>query len=250
MVSYSSAFATMTQQVRNVAPPRFLRESFHRQSRCFIRRVPLDVLVDRVLSRLSLKEILRLRKVGCLSLTRPRTESNFQVDKAFFILTHEVTIWKHFFWQLDIPTPFFYENPARFTINPREHECERMVARAIALEDNWHSTIPRAYNVNSFQYSFEILETKILPGGKYIVASVQYFPDLEPPLESDPRPKYAIIILELSGFPDLPRSKMVYCVDLAKRAYRIQARFMHYQSQEGIVISYVTRSFKPYFPGR
>ncbi|KAF8879229.1 hypothetical protein CPB85DRAFT_1234537 [Mucidula mucida] len=224
----------MTQQVRNVAPPRFLRESFHRQSRCFIRRVPLDVLVDRVLSRLSLKEILRLRKV----------------DKAFFILTHEVTIWKHFFWQLDIPTPFFYENPARFTIDSREHECERMVARAIALEDNWHSTIPRAYNVNSFQYSFEILETKILPGGKYIVASAQYFPDIEPPLESDPRPKYAIIILELSGFPDLPRSKMVYCIDLAKRAYRIQARFMHYQSQEGIVISYVTRSFKPYFPGR
>ncbi|KAF8915003.1 hypothetical protein CPB85DRAFT_1207426, partial [Mucidula mucida] len=79
------------------------------------------VLVDDILLQLSLADILSLRKV----------------DKAFFILTHEVTIWKHFFWQLDMPTPFFYENPYRFAIDPREFDCERLVARSIMVEDNW-----------------------------------------------------------------------------------------------------------------
>ncbi|KAH9967504.1 hypothetical protein BC827DRAFT_1264301 [Russula dissimulans] len=119
--------------------------------------IPNDTLVDLILVHLCVRDILRLRSV-C---------------KLFYELTHQPMVWKRVLRTFHLPLPplpptIRYSFPALSSL-----EAERMVIRALAAEANWRSTMPKAYKAWSFRVFADVMSVKLVPGGKYAVASVR-----------------------------------------------------------------------------
>jgi len=106
-----------------------------------------------------------------------------------------------------------------------------MVTRALAAEANWRSTMPKAYKVWRFCVHGEVMSMKIVPGGKYVIASIR-----------EGTNRYALMLLMMEH-----RVKTAYPVAkiaIPSKAYQLEAKYMRYQGEMGIMISFVRREPK------
>ncbi|KAF5385016.1 hypothetical protein D9615_001024 [Tricholomella constricta] len=178
---------------------------------CYIHRLPLDIFVDHIFVHLCIEDIMRLRRV----------------NKAFFLLTHEPVIWKRILRRLNVPLPPIRPT-FRYALEATDFEVEQLVSRAISLEDNWRNPRTEAKSSMLFSTHYNILDMKLLPGGKYLIASV--------------KDEYRYFL-------------MVYCLDHPKgpkalarlptqmKAYHLQAKYIKYKGEQVIMIAYVRRSW-------
>jgi hypothetical protein len=110
-------------------------------------------------------------------------------------------------------------------------EAERLVIRALAAEANWRSTIPQPYKDWMFCVFADVMSMKIVPGGKYVVASIREVAN-----------RYALVLLMMEH-----RVKTAYPVAkifIRSKAYKLDAKYMRYETKMGIIISYVCREPK------
>ncbi|KAH9048899.1 hypothetical protein EDB84DRAFT_1574463 [Lactarius hengduanensis] len=140
-------------------------------------------------------------------------------------------VWKRILRKFHLPLPPLppttrYSFPALSSL-----EAERLVTRALAAEANWRSTIPKAYKSWRFCVYADILSMKIVPGGKYIVVSVR---------EGTCRYSLMLLMMEHRVKTAYPVAKIA----TASKAYKIEAKYMRYQTEMGIMITYVRREPK------
>ncbi|KAF4573448.1 hypothetical protein EYR36_007963 [Pleurotus pulmonarius] len=175
--------------------------------------LPFDIFLDQVFLYLHVEDILCLRRV----------------NKMFFLLTHEPIIWKRFLQAMTLPLPPlrpYY----RYSLRSNDFEIEQMVIRAISLDDNWrnHHTVARKHKV--IPTDRFIVEMKLLPGGKYLVAS-----------ETDEEGyRYSIAVWLLD---DAHGPRVLARANMEVKVFNLQAKYTKYQGQNGIMVSAVRRKF-------
>lgn len=140
-------------------------------------------------------------------------------------------VWKRILRTFHLPLPplpptIRYSFPSLSSL-----EAERLVIRALAAEANWRSTMPKSYKAWRFSAYADVMSMKIVPGGKYIVASVR-----------EGTNRYALMLFMMEH-----RVKLAYPVAkmaTASKAYKLEAKYMRYEAEMGIMISYVRREPK------
>jgi hypothetical protein len=166
----------------------------------------------------------------CLNL-HTSSRRRFQVCRLFYELTHQPMVWKRilrtFHLQLPpLPPTIRYSFPALSSL-----EAERLVIRALSAEANWRSTVPKAYKAWMFCVYAEVMSMKIVPGGKYVLVSIR-----------EGTNRYALMLMMMEH-----RVKTAYPVAKIatdSKAYKIEAKYMRYETEMGIMISYVRREPK------
>jgi hypothetical protein len=91
--------------------------------------------------------------------------------------------------------------------------------------------MPKTFKAWRFSAYGDVMSMKIVPGGKYVVASVR-----------EGTNRYALILFMMEH-----RVKMAYPVAkiaTPSKAYKLEAKYMRYESEMGIMISYVRREPK------
>ncbi|KAF8899288.1 hypothetical protein BD779DRAFT_1465227 [Infundibulicybe gibba] len=194
--------------------PNFLLSRFKRTSNCFILRLSLDVHVDHIFVHLCIEDIICLRRV----------------NKAFFLLTHEPIIWKRFLERMNIPMPPIRPS-FRYSLQATDFEVEQLVTRAISLDDNWRRTYPNIFSRQLVMAHYKILDMKLLPGGKYLVASVK----------DSSSYRFYLTVFAL----DHPKGHRALArFPTGAKVYNLQAKYMKFNDRQGIMVAYVRRTFK------
>lgn len=111
-------------------------------------------------------------------------------------------------------------------------EVERLLIRAISLQKNFELKKPEPFYGIAVETFHQVQAMVILPGGKYLVASVR----------DEQRDCYAIMIFVL----DYRRAGALALAKTATptKAYNLQAKYMTFQGQRGIMVSYSLRDTK------
>ncbi|CAL1694545.1 unnamed protein product [Somion occarium] len=178
--------------------------------------LPHDVLVNGLFPHLNVYDILRLR----------------QVSRILYNATLEKSLWIRLLRTMTCPLHPLPAN-SRYSLNGLTPlELERLVTRSLSLENLWRDQNPDSFNlyIRGFNLAREILNMTILPGGRYLVASIRQFD------------RYSIMLLVM----DHARG-VIPLADtgrLPSKAFRIQAKYVPVNGQHGILISYVCRDYK------
>jgi hypothetical protein len=140
-------------------------------------------------------------------------------------------VWKRILRTFHLPLPplpptIRYSFPSLSSL-----EAERLVIRALAAEANWRSTMPKTYKAWRFSAYADVMSMKIVPGGKYVVASVR---------EGTNRYALVLFMMEHRVKTAYPVAKMA----IPSKAYKLEAKYMRYETEMGIMISYVRREPK------
>jgi hypothetical protein len=143
-------------------------------------------------------------------------------------------LWKRFLYGMSIPheplRPTF-----RNTIDEGTFEIEKLVTRAVSVDDNWRHLTPKLHHNQLVVAHYKVLEMSLLPGGKYLVASMKdsrayrYF--------------LTVFAIEHANTKDGCRALARYELDV--KAYNIQAKYMKYRGVQGVMISFLQRYLKP-----
>lgn len=91
--------------------------------------------------------------------------------------------------------------------------------------------MPKSYKAWRFCVYADVMSLKIVPGGKYVVASVR-----------EGANRYALMLLMMEH-----RVKTAYPVakiPTSSKAYKLEAKYMRFEGEMGIMISYVRREPK------
>lgn len=111
-----------------------------------------------------------------------------------------------------------------------DYEIEQIVTRTISLDDNWRNPKSKVIARHLFETHYEVLDMAMVPGGKYLLASVK------------DRGNYRYYInLYILDHPNGPRA-IARLPTLAK-AHNLQAKYVNLQGELGIAISFVRRRF-------
>ncbi|KAI6031289.1 hypothetical protein BKA83DRAFT_4198178 [Pisolithus microcarpus] len=171
-----------------------------------------DILIE-IFSYLDVEDIMSLRSVS----------------KLYYNLTHQGIIWKRFLRQIGPNAP---QLPPSSRYSPRfltSFEAERLVVRAITLDMNWVSSHPSTLFRKSFMAHRLIQSMVVLPGGKYMVASVSNWA----------KNFYSLCIFALDhrvgGIVALAETPV------KQKAYNLRAKYMTIDGNPSIVIAYVRR---------
>jgi hypothetical protein len=111
-------------------------------------------------------------------------------------------------------------------------EAERLLIRAISLRKNFQQKRPEPFYNAAVEAFHHVQSMEILPGGKYLVASVR----------DETRNCYGVMIFALDY-------RIGGALALAKtstptKPYNLQAKYMIYEHLKGIVIAYTLRDTK------
>ncbi|KAJ7610882.1 hypothetical protein FB45DRAFT_761043 [Roridomyces roridus] len=194
--------------------PNFLLSHFQKAPKCHIQRLPFDIFVDQIFVYLTIEDIMCLRRV----------------DRTFFLLTHEPVIWKRFLERMRTPIPPLRPT-FRYSLQVTDFEAEQLVSRAISLDDNWRRDEPRIKARKVMESHHRVLDMKLLPGGKFLIASVRDLSSY----------RYYITLFSL----DHPRgNRAVARMPTISKAYDLQAKYMKYNGKHGIMVAYTRRTFK------
>ncbi|CAA7268055.1 unnamed protein product [Cyclocybe aegerita] len=177
-------------------------------------KLSADTFVDDIFPYLLIDELLSLRKT-C---------------KVFYLLTHEPIIWKRYMRRLRVPLaqlrPTF-----KFTERISNHEIEFLVTRACAVERSWRRGIPRIKGRRILASQYKIIDLKLVPGGKFLVASAK------------DKCNYRFYIL-VYALDVMYGSRLLARLPTFFKVYDIQAQYMDYKGVPGMMISYVRRRFE------
>ncbi|KAJ7204396.1 hypothetical protein GGX14DRAFT_646929 [Mycena pura] len=194
--------------------PNFLISRLKWSSKCYMQRLSFDIFIDHIFIHLHIEDIMCLRRV----------------DRTFFLLTHEAVIWKRFLERMRTPIPPLRPT-FRYSFQVTDFEAEQLVTRAISLEDNWRLDCPQVKVRRVMDAHHRVLDMCLLPGGKFLVASVR---DLA-------SHRYYLTLFSL----DHPKgNRAVARLPTKTRAYDLQAKYLKYKEKHGIMIAYTRRSYK------
>lgn len=208
---------------------------FGRGDKCFITRLPAELFIEHVFRPLLVEDLVRLRQVctnSCLSKNRCSFHRRLQTCKAFYLLTHEPIIWRRYMQSLHGIPVSTLRPTFRFTTVEANHEIEHIVTSACVMERSWKRGFPhiRSERILIGQH-LKIVDLKMVPGGKFLVASVRDRLQDRFYIEV-----YALDVMH--GCRLLARMSTFY------KVYDIQAKYMHHNGRPGIMISYTRRRFK------
>ncbi|KAL0951881.1 hypothetical protein HGRIS_008540 [Hohenbuehelia grisea] len=182
-------------------------------SRCSIITLPLDIHVDHIFIHLKVEDIICLRRV----------------NKMFFLLTHEPIIWRRFLERMNIPMP-----PLRptfqYSLKATDFEVEQIVTQAISLDDNWRHHRPEIKKRQLFKSDRIVLGLKVLPGGKYLLAS-----------ERDVKGYRYYLSLYALNHPSGPL--ILARTETETKIFNIQAKYMEHNGRMGIMTTCLRRRF-------
>lgn len=171
--------------------------------------LPDDVLLDGVLHILTVQEILTIRLV----------------NKRFFTLTQHPSIWKRLLRRLNPPLPPLPPTLRRSFTNLTGFEAERLFTRSLSLSKNLSSPNPTPYGALSVETFHHVQSMVILPGGHHLVASVKE--------ETCNSFALMVFVLDHRNGGALPLAKS----ETATQAYNLQAKYMTFRGQNGIMIA-------------
>ncbi|KAF8167505.1 hypothetical protein B0H34DRAFT_792224 [Crassisporium funariophilum] len=183
---------------------------------CYISRLPPDVLLDIIFPLLLVEELCRLR----------------QVNKAFYLLSHEGCIWRRYMKDMNVPLPQLRPT-FRYRHESSDFDIERMVTQACAVDKAWRQGFPKVKTDLILTAFYQVIDLKLLPGGKFLIASVRD--------RSNYRFYIMLFALDLrqgSGARALARMPTDH------KAYDLQAKYLPYNGNPGIMISFITRRFQ------
>ncbi|KAI0761459.1 hypothetical protein BC629DRAFT_1597345 [Irpex lacteus] len=113
--------------------------------------------------------------------------------------------------------------------NLTAQEAERLLVKAHSLQRNWQSddAVP---GLRSFDFDYCIAEIALLPGGRYLVASI-----------SDPtKQNWGIILCSL----DLRSGvTLIAKISTKAKAFQSQARYLNVRGEAGITIAFIYRDW-------
>ncbi|TFK41981.1 hypothetical protein BDQ12DRAFT_645354 [Crucibulum laeve] len=185
-----------------------------RTSSSYIHKLPFDIHVDQIFIHLVVEDILALR----------------QVDKTFFLLTHEPIIWRRFLETMNIPIPPLRPT-FRYSLQATDFEIEQLVTRAITVDDNWRrKEFPRIYHREVIETKREVVDLALVPGGKYLFASLKDSSNL----------RFWVVVYAMDH-PQGPTP--IACFTPPDKAYNLEAKYAKYKGVEGIMLSHVSRKF-------
>ncbi|KAI8974769.1 hypothetical protein BD414DRAFT_424052 [Trametes punicea] len=177
-------------------------------------RLPNDVLIDGVMSYLDILDILRLRRVSWL----------------YYQLTHHAAVWKRLLRSANIPLPPLPPTARHTPAQMTGLEVERLLCRAYSLDLNWRRRSPRCileWQLNAYH---RVLEMVLLPGGRYLVASV-----------TDPSEEQYSLVVYTVDPPAL--SKPIAKTGTEMKAYALRAKFVTIKGQKSLAIAYIRRTY-------
>jgi hypothetical protein len=128
--------------------------------------------------------------------------------------------------------PIMYLRPTLdYTDKDMYYEAEQIVTRTISLDDNWRDSKPKVISRMLFETHYEVLDMSLLPGGKYMVASVKG------------KGSYRYyLVLYILDHPSGPRA--IARVETFAKAFHVQTRYMKMDGELGIAMTCVRRRFK------
>ncbi|KAI0340012.1 hypothetical protein BDW22DRAFT_1335076 [Trametopsis cervina] len=192
----------------------------HPPSKASLNILPNDILVDVVFTYLSVRDILRMRRVS----------------KLYYQLTHHPVIWKRLLRTSHLPIPPLPPTSRHSLENLTGLEAERLLTRAHSLDKIWRWSPPESgegdlYERWEFDAQRHVAHMVLLPGSQYLVASVS----------DATRQDWALIIYVLdSRYNVIPIAK----TDTRTKAYNLQAKYLTVNGVHGITISYVRRDWR------
>ncbi|KAF9453898.1 hypothetical protein P691DRAFT_694151 [Macrolepiota fuliginosa MF-IS2] len=210
----SSLFPTVANILPKFIAGNGMKEYSKRFPSCYFLRLPLLVYLDHIFPCLGVEDVIRLRRV----------------NKAFFLITHEPSIWRRFLERMN-HHPVIYLRPTfDYSSTLTDYEVEQIVTRTISLDDNWRDPKPKVISRLLLETYYEVLDMTILPGGKHLVASVK------------DRGNYRYyIVLYILDHPSGPRA--IARVATAAKAFHLQAKYMKINGEYGITISCTCRRY-------
>ncbi|KAI0801556.1 hypothetical protein C8Q74DRAFT_1242789 [Fomes fomentarius] len=182
------------------------------------KRLVDDVIINHIIPELDVPDIHNLR----------------QVDAQFRNCTTDPVVWKRMLER----TQHQYQLPPlppteRYSFaNLSSTEAERLFTRASTLKRHWDKDqLPcaRRWDIDSHRI---VLEIALLPGGQYLVAA----------MADRSRTRFSIEVFTSDfnyslGFP-------VARLESGTKAFDLRAKYMTIHDEQGIVIGYVTRTYR------
>ncbi len=111
-------------------------------------------------------------------------------------------------------------------------ELERLVTRAISLDNNWRGNNPRIYRELHCSTFDKVLNMVLLPGGHYLVTSVQ-----------DKSKRFSIIVWAMDH-PATGRPSPIVFRQTIVRAYHLQAKYMTINGRKSLCIAFLRKRHK------
>ncbi|KAI0375985.1 hypothetical protein BV20DRAFT_960081 [Pilatotrama ljubarskyi] len=178
-------------------------------------RLPNDILLDVIISEyLDVVDIIRLR----------------QVSKLYYELTYQPVLWKRLLRKADVPLPPLPPSSRHTPDRMTGLEAERLLCRAYSLDLNWRRSRPRCLHQWAFDAYHRVLEIALLPGGRYLVASVSDFTGQ----------RYSLVVYALDSFS---RSRPIAKTDTGTKAYGLRAKYVTIKGQKSVAIAYIRREY-------
>lgn len=131
---------------------------------------------------------------------------------------------------MNIPVPPMRPS-FRYSLQATDFEVEQLVTRAISLDDNWRQIYPNVCSRHLMMAHYQVLDMKLLPGGKFLVASVK-----------DSSNYHFYIVIFTLDHPKGPRA--LARVPTHVKAFHLQAKYMKHNGVQGVMIAYVRRTFR------
>ncbi|KAI0086202.1 hypothetical protein BDY19DRAFT_895289 [Irpex rosettiformis] len=178
-----------------------------------IQKLPDEIFVDILFSYLELRDILNLR----------------EVCRWFYDLTHHEVVWKRLLQTSPLPIPPLPPLSRYKFDNLSAIEVQTLLVRAQSLERNWRKD-GATPGVWSFDLEYRVEEVALLPGSKYLVASIS---------DSTKR-NWGIILCVLDSRLGV---KPIAKTATKTKAFRLQARYFTINGTPGITIAFVCRDW-------
>jgi hypothetical protein len=152
------------------------------------------------------------------------------VSRLYYALSHHPAIWKRLLRTMPMPLPPLPPTSSYNMDNLSGLEAERLISRAISLEDNWRREQPRAHRARTFPAWWDVLHIALAPGGHYMVASTC----------TRGGDHYALMLYSMDH-PSLVAVPLTR-LKTVNKAYCLSIRYMPYLGEQGIMISFIKRS--------
>ncbi len=204
------------------------------------KRLVDDVIINYIIPELDVPDIHNLRQVSPLVLPFEvllvvpafAADPIPKVDTQFRNCTTDPVVWKRMLEHTQYQLPPLPPTKRYSFANLSSTEAERLFTRASTLKRYWDKAqVPcaRRWDIDSHRI---VLEIALLPGGQYLVAA----------MADRSRTRFSIEVFTSDfdyslGFP-LAR------LESSTKAFDLRAKYMTIHGEQGIVIGYVTRTYR------
>lgn len=188
---------------------------------CPLSSLPTDVFIDNIIVLLDVEDIIRLRMVSRLAIHASPHLAHLisrmdvlQVNKVFLTITEEPSIWKRLLARTTFPLPPL-PPCSRYALQGLTGlEAERLLTRAISFDKVWRQICPPYLDEWNASTEFDINSMVIVPGGRYLVASVREAANIE----------HQIVVYILDHEHGLVP---IASLPTKSKAYQLQARYVN-----------------------